>query len=297
MLLRNLKIIATIGPLIYGTLIFFGFINKSIFYKEFGIKIFNFISLSEILLSFIPIVFLIALILIGSILLNLYSRIVERLQGGLHRKLNKSVRKLSKGRIHVKYGQRRSLSTYSSYLTNHRKLRLISRKTEFKIILNIIFHPKIIALTAILFLLNLVLNQALEHPTGSRIDQVLVAIMFTFIISSEVIYIVINQVVKVVISYNTFLGYSVIFWILLTLSITNNLKSEQIKTIGSTKEVEFMYMKNKIITDENREYIGETLNYLFLYRTDSTTTEIYPKKDLSNYRVTQWSNYVSDDWN
>ncbi|KAF2329130.1 hypothetical protein [Flavobacterium nitrogenifigens] len=249
-----MKKIVEYVPIITVCLIYFGFCNLHYYYKEFNIDIYHYISNTEILLSFLPTIVLLA----STLYIFVYNRLINHPD---FIKTNNDKEIIEDDSIEEREGIKpqqkkkiwRILSTFPVPL-----LLLLLIESVSTIILTKYFCLKTYELQdvnliyACLFLSVIYFSSTLFKNQNLINDNILLITIFS------VIYIG-NQI-----------------------STYRKLDADKIKDGISNRKIIFEYSGKKISTSNQNVYIGQTQSHLFLYNIKNKSTYVYKTENIDS---------------
>lgn len=244
-----MKKIVEYVPIITVCLIYFGFCNLHYYYKEFNIDIYHYVSNTEILLSFLP-----TIVVLAS---TLYSFTFTKI---------------------INY---QSDNDNNSEIINEKR---VESKRKNKILSFLLSLPgSIFALITIEITLHLLLTKYCGFKPYELQDINLVGACIFLILIYFSANIFKNQEV-----INNNLLLIAIFSVIYTgnqFSSYRKLDADRIKEGISIKEIAFQYNKKKISTSKKLLYIGETQSNLFLYNKNDGSTLVYKTVNIDSLAI------------
>lgn len=238
-------------PIITVCLIYFGFCNLHYYYKEFNIDIYHYVSNTEILLSFLPTI----VVLASTLYAFTYSKILNH-EGNAKKEVETIIEEKKE----------------------------VAPKKKSKILSFLLsFQGAIILLVTIETAIHLILTNYFGYKAYELQDMNIInACIFLVLIyfSSEIFK---NQEL---INNNLLLitGFSVIY-IGIQISVYRKLDADKIKDGISTKEIEFQYNNKKVATSKKLIYIGQTQSNLFLYNKQDKNTSVYKTENIDSLLI------------
>jgi hypothetical protein len=239
-------------PIITVCLIYFGFCNLHYYYKEFNIDIYHYVSNTEILLSFLPTI----VVLASTLYTFAYSRIINPQSN--HKK---NIEKNNKEIIEEK--------------------EIVIPKKKNKILRFLTTLPgQIILLFVIMSTIHLILTELFGYKPYELQDLNIIdtCILLAIIYFSSHIFknqeIINNNILLIIV-------FSVIYFGI-QISIYRKLDADKIKDGISIKEIEFQYNDKKIATSTILIYIGQTQSNLFLYNKKDKSTSVYKTEKIDS---------------
>lgn len=236
-------------PIITVCLIYFGFCNLHYYYKEFNIDIYNYVSNSEILLSFLPSIVLSA----STFYIFIYNKIVNH----------------SNNEEQIEVG------------VEEEEVKLKWEKIFWTIISSLAFQ--------LLFLLifeNLVRLILIKY-FGFKDYDLQILILLRAIIFFILIYFS-SELFKSQESINNnllLISVFLVIYIGTQIGSYRKLDAEKIKRGISNKQISFQYNKKDVATSMQNIYIGQTQSNLFLYNIKSKSTLVYKIENIDSLVV------------
>lgn len=253
-----MKKIVEYVPIITVCLIYFGFCNLHYYYKEFNVDIYHYISNTEILLSFLPTIVLLAstlYVFAYSGLINHPDFITKNVKITNDKEIFEN-NKIEEGE-EIKSQQKKKiwhiLSTFPVPL-----LLLLFIEIIFNIILRRCFGFKTYELQhinifyAFLFLAVIYFSSTLFKNQKLINDNILLITIFSVI----------------------YLGNQI--------STYRKLDADKVKDGISNRNIAFEYSGKKISTSNQNVYIGQTQSHLFLYNIKNKSTYVYKTENIDS---------------
>lgn len=245
--------------LITGSLIFLGYCRYHFYYATFDISIYNYITTSELLLSFLPIVvqyFIPIGLLVYLVILH-----------------PKEIQIVSNGKNYTKRRKTKEDRRIPIYLLSFIFNKRLKNKTKFKIFISSILHPFSIFFLWLIwgtveFWLELYKNPKIEELEG--LFYLLTFVWLVFIL---------EPIFSHTFSGNKFLIIKMSnYFLILTLFIYLSQKIEAIKKIDNTD--------NSLVTiiTNSKELIKSDCNFIFIGRTNEYTF-FRLKKEKTNFII------------
>lgn len=283
-------------PIIYPILIFLGFINYDLYYRKFGIVIFNYLELSEILLSFLfffyPLIFNTLFYLFLSIIFSwlpskgspIYDSDGKRVYNETSiKKLKEGISKhltlIKKYIIEVK-SQWKTSSSYNKkyYLKN---IFLLLAPVSFWLIITCIM----LFYSSFLFSGVFQMDSKIEnlYLTDYAIELQILSIMWLYFFSS-----IVREIEELSKDFKTLINFSIVFLLLFcNLAIYQNSRAYKSIYTPTSIIISFTYNNTSVITDDTNRFIGKTKNYLFIRNHGKNKNTIYPMNEIQNLEIIQ----------
>lgn len=252
--------------------IYLGYCNLSSYYDYFGIDISSYLSSSEIILSFVPVIneltMPLSFILTFILLLNLFTFFTPE-------------------KNHNRHG------SYKHYFDNNFWNRL-NFKTKLKVFFSanresVIFLPILLIFTikGCKEIDTITINGVISGPT-----IVFTPIFFLFILLFKDS---ISYLIPFLKPYRNILFIIATFiWLLFITSTNNEIHAKRIMNGIPDKDIEFQYNKECLKTDSNLLYIGRTQQYTFLYQVDKKSAMPYLNKKIENIKIKDKRTYKTN---
>jgi len=250
-----MKKIVEYVPIITVCLIYFGFCNLHYYYKEFHIDIYQYISNTEILLSFLPTIVLLA----STSYLFAYSRLIN------HPDFIKKDGKTNSNREIVENNKE-----------EEEEIKPQQKKKLWRILSN--FPVPLFLLLFIQIIITVILTKCFGFKTYELQDINLVyAFLFLSIIYfSSTLFknqkLINDNILLITIFSVIYLGNQI--------STYRKLDADKIKDGISNRKIVFEYSGKKISTSNQNVYIGQTQSHLFLYNIKDKSTNIYKTENI-----------------
>lgn len=241
-------------PIITVCLIYFGFCNLHYYYKEFNIDIYHYISNTEILLSFLPTIVLLA----SSLYVFAYSKIIN------HPTIIENAGEIENGEIIEEKKEKE--------FESERKKKIWSFLFSFP--------AQILLLIIVEVIIHLILTEYFGYKAYQLQDiNLIYAFIFLAIIyfSSSIFknQEIINENILLITIFS-------VIYIGIQISTYRKLDADKIKDGISTKEIVFEYNKRKVLTSKQNIYIGQTQSNLFLYNVKNKSTSVYKMENIDS---------------
>jgi hypothetical protein len=240
-------------PIITVCLIYFGFCNLHYYYKEFNIDIYHYISNTEILLSFLPTIVLLA----SSLYVFAYSKLVN------HPDLIEKNNKIESEETVEKED-------------NEKGIKPKREKNIWPLLLNIPFQLLVIILTE--SAINFVLIKYFNYKTYQLQE---VNIIYVILFLAYFYYATDLFKNKKLVNDNALLiTFFSVLYLGSQIGTYRKLDADKIKDGISNKKIEFEYNGKKISSSKQNIYIGQTQSHLFLYNVKNKSTSIYKTENI-----------------
>ncbi len=302
-------------PLIYPIIIFLGFYNYVAYYRFFDIEIFNYLSIYELLFSFISLVIPIIIVLFLGIFYLFFMLLIGN--DALDKKSDKHSNSINddEKNIHLSEADKRlnrikalkktnlSLINNKSHLNLARHWALITKKIRQKRYLRAASHFFLSFSFLIGFLIKIILwlffitftftacqiifeplNYSLENykPYFSSEKSTLWYTIIWSCILYAIIYKAGKSLKRLVINIMQIIP--IVFVVFLSITIFQKMNVERTMN-HQTSDVSFLYNNETIESNSKKIYIGKTSNYLFLRDVKDGTNYIYSIDDISNLEI------------
>lgn len=235
-------------PIITVCLIYFGFCNLHYYYKEFNIDIYNYISNTEILLSFLPTI----VVLASSIYIIAYSKLIN------HSDLNENDKKIDSEEIIEK------------------EIRPKERKIIWSILLKIPVQLLLLIICKSILSLVLINYYAYKAYELQDLNIIYALVFLAYIYFSSSIFK--NQ--KLINDNILLITFFSVLYLGIQIGTYRKLDSDKIKDGISNKKIEFEYDGKKIETSKQNIYIGQTQSHLFIFNIKNKSTSIYKTENI-----------------
>lgn len=235
-------------PIITVCLIYFGFCNLDYFYREFNIDVYHYISNTEILLSFLPTVVIIA----SSLYVFAYSKLVN-----LPDLVNNEEKIESIGMV-------------------ERENKAKVEKKTWPFLSSIPFQ--LLILISIESVINFVLTNYFDYKSYElqELKVFYVVIFFAYFYYSTSLFK--NQ--KLINDNTLLITFISVIYLGMQIGIYRKLDADKIKDGISNKKIEFEYNGKKISSSKQYIYIGQTQSHLFMYNMKNKSTSIYKTENI-----------------
>lgn len=313
---RYLLLVKELLPILTVVLIFIGYWRIDTYYATFRIDIYNYISVTEILLSFLPLIksllafLLIILVLsfIGAFLrvfiLTTPKKEVKR-KFELEKKFEIAYNNYTPREKAINRLKNRVSHTYLSFhpiqiIKNicglfSKKLFFIGGKKDFGnnlfffvTRLGYVLLPLTIYSIVVYFLYS---NNKLysdirniEHNKHMILDQLAIVIVF---VELSIYFIIIGQIRGLEMKYfdRYFLSISALFFAIIMTNAVNKIDGAIILSNHKGPKVNITVNGNKIHTDSNIVYIGQTQGYIFFRKITDSSNIIYKMNDIERLEI------------
>ncbi|MEM0576126.1 hypothetical protein [Flavobacterium polysaccharolyticum] len=241
-------------PLLSIVFIYFGYCNLHFFYREFKIEIYNYISNSEILLSFLPTIVIIGASF-GFIIINLI--------------INHSQR--------VKVEQINSENIAEEKVEEPKLKKIEFFKAKFK-------SPIVICF--IIFLLILIVKIYLEQGLDFKRYELKEYSLVTSLITPILYYFFLREFGDEFLKkYYFFIALSVIVFIGNQIGDYRKCEAEKIKDGITDIQISFLINNKEIKTNKNLLLIGQTQSSIFLFDRISKSSYVFNREEIQNLNI------------
>lgn len=307
---QNLKEVISYTPLITALLIFFGFLNYDLYYQKLEIDIFSFLETSELIFSFVNLIYP---IIIAVIVYNLFLYLlinVEK-QKVLSEKII-NFKKAEKDKLIEKlefdYSFKGIYANLKCMLVEFKRKNFRIAWYFFKSIFGgIIFKIINLAIWVFGIVFGFVLFFTLTsltnfNPNPNSIKTIHNSLLF-LMVSIFWVVIIFIYITRKFYENNKKIGKEIYAVIILLVFIANlnvhqsNLASNSINDLN-IKNVKFNYKGKNINTNDSKSLIGVTKNYIFLRETSENENLVFKLSDISDivfYTVKKPANKFSPD--
>ncbi len=297
---EKIKSLTQYIPAFYPLLIYLGFIRYDFYYQEFDIDIFNYLSVSEILFSFVP---LIAPVLIKlTYILFAFLTLSRMISGGTPSNITKF------DHLSTNFLKDVSNCIYSLFSTNYSSLeRRIKRVEKYikddplKEITRLtikkmdkrVFRMTMIQLFFTFFFL-LIFLKSFEWISDFEIDLSGYLNFIDSVVLGEMLFLltIIVSFISIAIYYKKNINYAFLFFIvtnslILILFLLSNEKerADHLYENPLETEVSFFYEDDLIISDCNKVFLGKTADYIFLRNFERKENYIFKIDDVTELRI------------
>lgn len=289
----KIKELIAYTPLATAGLIFFGFLNYDLYYRKLQIEIFSFLETSELIFSFVNLIYP---IIVSSILMILFAY----LRFSVDKERNVSKKEIRKGNL--QYEEKSKLLTFNySFKGIFSNLKRMFLELKGKKIKNA-FSLFIIIFEGFSFRLIIFLIWVFEIVVGLILMVYTVSLDTSMDLTSKifeinsVVYLGLSVVWVCILSIYTYgkftendkkLAVSIYSGIVLLVLIANlnihqaHLASDTLNDLN-IENVRFEYKGKKYTTSDTKSLIGVTKNYLFLRETITGENLIFKLSEVSN---------------
>lgn len=250
-----MKKIVEYVPIITVCLIYFGFCNLHYYYKEFNIDIYHYISNTEILLSFLPTIVLLA----STLYVFAYSRLIN------HPDFIKKDEKIKSNQEIV---ENNNIEEGEEVKPQQKRIwRILS---TFPVPLFLVLFIQII--------ISVILTRCFGFKTYELQD---INLVYAFLFLSVIYFsstlfknqkLINDNILLITIFSVIYLGNQI--------STYRKLDADKIKDGISNRKIVFEYSGKKISTSNQNIYIGQTQSHLFLYNVKDKSTNIYKTENI-----------------
>ena len=287
-------------PLISGTLIFLGFINYDLYYKKFGIEIFNFLEISEFLFFFVDSIYL----WIFFISLFLFQRyMIDIIVRGLNDKIDfdkeKKMEKDKRSKNEKKNKENKSSVSFSFLLKILRKGNFLTFiKYSFKYILLKIVDLLDFILKFLVFIMYpaAFIIFAESWNVNSLLNKIYSPIYF--LVFSIFYFLITTTIVKEKIfnlrefEYKIVTVFIFIFLLFINIALYQNNEAAKVLDGEISNNISFFYEHEFYKTGDKLTLVGITKNYIFLRDSESEEINIYLKSDLKFVKISKNQDYL-----
>lgn len=287
--IEKLKGMLSYTPLVSALLIFLGFLNYDLYYRKLGIKIFSFLETSELIFSFVNLIYPLIIISIG---FYIFLFIMKGSEKARERTENQDkIENEQREKKIEEWEYEMTLKGIKENILNFKK-NIISKKFRkaFDISKSLMFvlFVKInilcmwvfgIYFGAVFYFQLGKLNVLDLHPNKFLVSEALVQISLIWLIIFF-IYILNSKKIDVEV-------FVVIMFLMLISNLNIYQNSLAVKTYNDLNEenVHFEYDGNIIETSGSKSLMGITKNYLFLRETSNDENFIYKISDIKNLKI------------
>jgi short subunit fatty acids transporter len=241
-------------PLLSIVLIYFGYCNLHFFFKEFKIEIYNYISNSEILLSFLPTIVILGASF-GYLIINLVINHNQR----------------------VKVEQINPENIAEEKVEERKSKKIEFYKSVFK-------SPIIICL--IIFLLIIIVKLYLVHGLDFKRYELKEYSLITSLITPILYYFILTEYGDELIKkYYFFIALSIIVFFGNQIGEYRKSEAEKIKDGITDIQISFIINKKEIKTNKNLLLIGQTQSSIFLYDRISKSSYVFNREEIQNLNI------------
>lgn len=290
---QNLKEIIPYTPLITAVLIFLGFLNYDLYYRKLEIDIFSFLETSELIFSFVHLIYP---IIIAAIVYNLLPYLL----------VNTEKRKvLTEEEIKLKIAEHEKLSekldfdySFKGIRANFKCMYVELKRKNFRIVwyfFKAIFGAlifKMIVFVAwvfgIIFGLILIFKMT-DFNTLINLSSIKIVFgsLLFLLLSIFWVGLVLIYVTMKFDENNKKVGreiYAIIILLVLIANLNVHQNSLASKTYNdlNVKNVRFNYNGKNINTDDSKSLIGVTKNYVFLRETSKNENLVFKLSDITD---------------
>lgn len=235
-------------PIISVCLIYFGFCNLYFFYIEFKIDIYNYISNTEILLSFLPTIVL----SVSFAYFYAYQLVMDK---AIQKKSIEELTEVKSEVVEEVYSKKKTLIKLFTSIPILAALYLILQLLIEKFLLNFFGYKdyqlqNFKLISALLFCLFIYsFGNLRDNPNKVK----------------ENFYII---------------SFTLVLYIGIQISVYRKLDAIKIKNGIQSKVISFKYMNTNIKSSKNFLYVGQTQSNLFMYNRKAKTTIIYKIENI-----------------
>lgn len=279
-------------PIVYPLLVFLGYINYDFYYRKFGIDIFNYLSINELLFSFIsiayPILFYIFIFSIWGSLNDIVSQKKIKEHGNTERQ--KIITKVDKS-----YHKDRFKVAKKNFKKGKILKGISNTFLSMLIFIGFILNNYILYLAMFYFGYRLFIAPLFNIFSNDKIMSLFIfktpAVLLSSVLAWSVVFLL-----YIAIKYNNseislknlrFIYASMLICITIsTLSNYQNIKAYNVAYKNSEKEVCFVYDNQNIESNKDRKFLGKTAEYIFIRDFNSRTNHIYNLSEVSHLKIT-----------
>ncbi|WP_435416628.1 hypothetical protein [Polaribacter aestuariivivens] len=271
-------------PIVSGVLIFLGFLNYDFYYRKLEINIFNFLDASELIFSFVNLIYP---IILSGIALNIKAFLPSE-------KIKKSETSVELENDNIEdlefdYTLKYLFFKIRKFITNVKEKRF-DEIVKDSIVILIVFFIRVVIIILWLFcvffflyfLLNLVVFDVLDDEVSIfNKDAILIPISFVWL------FLIFGYLSKKFKENGNKLGIGIIVIITLLVLISNlniyqGTQATKTNNDLNVKNVRFNYNGKNINTSDSKSLIGVTKNYLFLRETSKNENLIYKVSNITD---------------
>jgi len=244
-------------PIITVCLIYFGFCNLHYYYKEFNVDIYHYISNTEILLSFLPTIVLLA----STFYVFAYSQLIN------HPDFIKKYEKVTGNQEIVE----------DNKIEEEEEIKPQQKRKIWRILST--FPVPLILLLFIEIITSLILTECFGFKTYELQIKLFYAFLFlSLIYFSSTLYknqkLINDNILLITIFSVIYLGNQI--------STYRKLDADKVKDGMPNRKIVFEYSGKKISTSNQNVYIGQTQSHLFLYNTKNKSTYVYKTENIDS---------------
>lgn len=256
-------------PLSTGILVFLGYINKRAFYGEFGINIYYYVSTSELLLSFLPIIVFVCAFYLFQLFVTSYYFILDNTM-----KKSKKTRLVNRMRLGS-----RPFNFYWSFMKKEKFKRLNNFQRGY-LISNILLHPRFLRIPILIFISWLVVDNMYSKGTydSGDINKVIIVTILWLPLFIDLAYFFLKS--KFVLSYDVFLIAGSVIWLVFLLNIGNAMRANLIKEGHAEYSLKWTIKGIDYKTSSNLVFIGQTSSHIYFYRCHDEYTLVLKKDNI-----------------
>lgn len=291
-IISNIEKSIRLIPIIYPILIFLGFYHQEVYYKHFGIEIFHYLSIYEILFSFVSIAIP---ILVTSIGILLYLTLIY--SGGVDEQdENEDDKDDDDPDFNLIYGDqfhhfKRSIKRSIKCIKEFKVIKL------FKNLLVVIKYAIALSIKIslwIFFCIYAIAFVVMANPSKERLGGENLFYDPNWAILASVVWIIMFLVIigrrlsLGQVSSNTYsfmlIGISIIF-LLFSININKKRRIEDFYSERNTLQLKFSSQDSNIETDSCLRFIGKTSNYIFLKDLNTGFNRIFSLAGIRNLQL------------
>lgn len=245
-------------PIITVCLIYFGFCNLHYYYKEFNVDIYHYISNTEILLSFLPTIVLLA----STFYVFAYSQLIN------HPDFIKKYEKVTGDQEIVE----------DNKIEEEEEIKPQQKRKIWRILST--FPVPLILLLFIEIITSLILTECFGFKTFElqNIKLFYAFLFLSLIYFSSTLYknqkLINDNILLITIFSVIYLGNQI--------STYRKLDADKVKDGMPNRKIVFEYSGKKISTSNQNVYIGQTQSHLFLYNIKNKSTYVYKTENIDS---------------
>ncbi|MEZ5015924.1 MAG: hypothetical protein R2800_02655 [Flavipsychrobacter sp.] len=263
-------------PILSVILVFLGYWNLDSYYDHFDIDIYNYVTATELLLSFLPII---KYIIISVSLISVFVVILS------------SLIKSKKGKKSVK--PTANILFTPLLLRRLYKIRKKRKSSLFTITINTYKCLLNLFVIVVPVFLTFLICDVLENEIISILFDKWTKYFFVFLIATTITYysLIFNDTIFSRINLDLrdytilFLSLNVILAVIIITSVINTLQSKRVYYNNNLKTTSILIDNKTITTDSNLVYIGQTQNYIFLRKLKEEVNVIYKMSDIDKLEI------------
>ena len=253
-----MKKIVEYVPIITVCLIYFGFCNLHYYYKEFNVDIYHYISNTEILLSFLPTIVLLA----STLYIFAYNRLIN------HPDFIKKDEKINNNKEIVE----------DENIEEREGINPQQKKKIWRILST--FPVPLLLLLFIDSITTIILTKCFGFKTYELqgVNLIYSCLFLSVIYFSSTLFknqkLINDNILLISVFSVIYLGNQI--------STYRKLDADKIKDGISNRKIVFEYSGKKISTSNQNVYIGQTQSHLFLYNIKNKSTYVYKTENIDS---------------